>query len=316
MNQCGGMAERRVAFVDSNGDCFLALVNCYGASQRSVKIGSLISCLAPNNASNMLAAIQDNQRLIIWAIPTVAFTDRDLLIKTRVELSNGSSTSSSTSIKCPTIIGFIANTITVRRSDGCLIAHYVPPFIAAVIRCTQHNKWDHAIRICRTIKEDFLWATLAALAVAEKNFTVAETCYGQLQEVEKVLFLSEIRSQPNALLRAGLFSQFGGNAREAEAALLKAGRFFKAIMLNLGIFRFDRALELALKFDSHLDTVLGYRQRYLALLGRKENDPKYLKHLSQVEIDWPHIFEKIRKDEEEDQHKWDKIIDDELNSPN
>jgi hypothetical protein len=63
-------------------------------------------------------------------------------------------------------------------------------------------------------------------------------------------------------------------------------------------------LELALKSGTHLDSVLGYRQRYLDLLGRKEKDPKFLKHLSQVEIDWPHIFERIREDEDKDQRQW------------
>lgn len=46
--------------------------------------------------------------------------------------------------------------------------------------------------------------------------------------------------------------------------------------------KYYRALELALKSKTHLDTVLGYRQRYLEKTGRKENDPKYLKQMSQV----------------------------------
>ena len=102
VNQCGSISDRRVAFVDSNGDCFLALVNCFGAAQRSIKIGqihnginsflhflgSLISCLSPSNCTNMLAAFQDNHRLIVWTWPTVAFVDRDLLQPTQLELAN------------------------------------------------------------------------------------------------------------------------------------------------------------------------------------------------------------------------------------
>jgi len=33
------------------------------------------------------------------------------------------------------------------------------------------------------LKEESLWATLAGLALAEKSFTIAEICYGQLKEV-------------------------------------------------------------------------------------------------------------------------------------
>jgi len=47
-----------------------------------------------------------------------------------------------------------------------------------------------------------------------------------------------------------------------------------------------------------LDIVLGYRQRYLEKIGKKESDPRFLKHLSQVEIDWQHIREKVQAEEE------------------
>lgn len=58
---------------------------------------------------------------------------------------------------------------------------------------------------------------------------------------------------------------------------------------------------MAVKHKIHIDTVLGYRIRYLNETGRKENDPKFLKQLSNVEVDWPHIREKIKLDEEKDQ---------------
>jgi hypothetical protein len=59
-------------------------------------------------------------------------------------------------------------------------------------------------------------------------------------QAEKVLFLSELRAQPNAQLKAAQMAEFGGHLRETEAALVKAGRLFRAIMLNVGVFRFDR----------------------------------------------------------------------------
>uniref|UniRef100_A0A183BU10 WD_REPEATS_REGION domain-containing protein n=1 Tax=Globodera pallida TaxID=36090 RepID=A0A183BU10_GLOPA len=286
VNMCGSFAERRVAFVDLNGDCFLSLVNCYGSAQRTAKIGSLISCLSSNNSTNMLAALQDNQRLIVWTLPTVAFMDRDLLPSTQIELGNSAELG-----KSSTIVGYIKEEI----------------------RCVQHGQWDQAVRICRTMKEEFLWATLAGLAGIERNYKIAEICYGQLEEVEKVLFLSELRSQNVPQLRDAMVAQFSGQRREADTTLVNAGKAFEALMLNLGTFRFDRAMELATKMGRHLDTVLGYRQRYLGLLGRKETDQRYLKHHSEVrgvgkcvlptvkpakvEVDWPHIYEKIQEDE-------------------
>jgi intraflagellar transport protein 80 len=121
----------------------------------------------------------------------------------------------------------------------------------------EKNKSDLIFNLKVTINsflfphEDFLWATLAGLAVADKNYPVAEVCYGQLHEAEKVLFLSELRglqqqhqkqSQNPQLttMSAAQIAQFGGHCREAESALIQSGQYFKAIQLNLGVFRFDR----------------------------------------------------------------------------
>jgi intraflagellar transport protein 80 len=41
INQCGPVADRRVAFVDANGECFIGLVNTYGAARRWEKIGEI-----------------------------------------------------------------------------------------------------------------------------------------------------------------------------------------------------------------------------------------------------------------------------------
>ncbi|CAK5075732.1 unnamed protein product [Meloidogyne enterolobii] len=118
VNQCGGIVDRRIIFLDINGDCFIALVNRYGAPERIQKIG-----------------------------------------------------------------GFIGNIITIRRADGSLFIYYIPPLITALINSTQHHQWEKALRICNSAKEEFLWATLAGLALGEKSFTIAEICYGQLKEV-------------------------------------------------------------------------------------------------------------------------------------
>jgi hypothetical protein len=65
-----------------------------------------------------------------------------------------------------------------------------------------------------------------------------------------VQFLAELRAQPNPQLRSALVAEFaGGGVREADAALLAAGRHFSAILLNLAMFRFERwFLECFLNF--------------------------------------------------------------------
>lgn len=46
--------------------------------------------------------------------------------------------------------------------------------------------------------------------------------------------------------------------------------------MNIKLFRWDRALELALQHKTHVDTVLAYRQRYMKQLGKEEKEQKFI----------------------------------------
>lgn len=52
-------------------------------------------------------------------------------------------------------------------------------------------------------------------------------------------------------------------------------------------------MELAAKNKQYLEIVMGYRDKFLKNSGQKETDPQFLKHMSEVEIDWIHIQELI-----------------------
>ncbi|KAI6172849.1 Intraflagellar transport protein 80-like protein [Aphelenchoides besseyi] len=308
INQCGPVSERRVAFVDVNGECFIGLINTYGAIRRCEKIGNeklsvqlssyilgaMISNIHFNNNTNMLAAFRE-RKVIVWSLPSVVSTDRDLLPKVIIDLDSGDMGKSSF------IIGFIGNGVAVRRSDGCMILCYVPPFLGGLIRSVNDSHWDRALRLCRTLKEDYLWATLAGMAATQHNYHVAEISYGELFDVEKVWYLSEIRDETKPEMKSTHMSLFNGNIREAESTLLKSGRIFRAIMLNIEMFKFEKALDLAVKHKMHVDSVLGYRARYLNETGRKETDSRFLKQLSTVEVDWQHIRETIQANAERDE---------------
>lgn len=52
-------------------------------------------------------------------------------------------------------------------------------------------------------------------------------------------------------------------------------------------FLFDfRALELAVKHKTHVDTVLAYRQKFLEDFGKKETSKQFLQYAEGVSILW------------------------------
>ena len=71
---------------------------------------------------------------------------------------------------------------------------------------------------------------------------------------------------------------------EAERILLQSSPplIHRAIKLNLSLYRWTRALDLALKYKTHVDTVLGYRQRHLDEFGKIEKNAKFLQYSGEV----------------------------------
>lgn len=63
--------------------------------------------------------------------------------------------------------------------------------------------------------------------------------------------------------------------------------------MNIDLFNWDRALELAVKHKTHVDTVLAYKQKYLENFGRSEKSKRFLQYAQGVEVDWEKINAKI-----------------------
>jgi intraflagellar transport protein 80 len=68
--------------------------------------------------------------------------------------------------------------------------------------------------------------------------------------------------------------------------------------MNLRLFRWARALDLAVKYKSHLDTVLAYRQKYLQEFSKTETNPRFLQLAEQVTYEWDTI--KAKEEQELD----------------
>lgn len=65
--------------------------------------------------------------------------------------------------------------------------------------------------------------------------------------------------------------------------------------MNIKLFRWDRALELAMQHKTHVDTVVAYRIRYMENLGKEEKEKKFLELRGKIDIDWNAIKLKIKK---------------------
>lgn len=77
---------------------------------------------------------------------------------------------------------------------------------------------------------------------------------------------------------------------------MQAKLFYRAIKMNIKLFRWDRALDLAIKNKTHVDTVLAFRQKYLEDCRKEEDNDRFKEYMNEVQIDWETIRAKIDAD--------------------
>lgn len=296
LDQVGLANQRKLAIVDKNRDLFVANVRKFGkvtsTQANSAKIGAMVQSLKWNANSNMLAAILDS-RFCTYLYPAVIFVDRNLLHRTIIERDSGEFG------KNPTIVLFSGNSISVRRADGSLVTTAVSPYPGMLFEYTQSNRWSEATKLCRFVKDETLWACLAGISTQARHLETAEVSYSAIQEADKVHYIQYIKELPSKEAQNAEMAVLTGNYQDAENILLQAGLTFRAILLNIYLHQWDRALDLAIKHKTHVDTVLAYRVKHLNRCDKDETIPRYIQYMKEVDIDWEKIGAKI----EEEYHK-------------
>uniref|UniRef100_H0WDL4 Intraflagellar transport protein 80 homolog n=1 Tax=Cavia porcellus TaxID=10141 RepID=H0WDL4_CAVPO len=194
----------------------------------------------------------------------------------------------------PHIVSFVGNQVTIRRADGSLVHISISPYPAILHDYVGSSKWEDAVRLCRFVKEQTMWACLAAMAVANRDMTTAEIAYAAIGEMDKVQYINSMKDLPSKESKMAHILLFSGNIQEAEIVLLQAGLVYQAIQININLYNWERALDLAVKYKTHVDTVLAYRQKFLETFGKKETNERYLQYAEGLQIDWEKIKVKIQ----------------------
>lgn len=226
-------------------------------------------------------------RFIVYTFPAVVHVDRSLLGRTLIERDGAEFG------KHPTLASFVGNQVSVRRADGSLVTAMVSPYPGTLHRYAASNRWAEATRLCRFAKEDTLWACLAGMAANARDLDTAEAAYSAIAEADKVHYIQYIKGMPLREARNAEMAAFTGNYADAETILLQAGLVFRAILLNIHLHQWEKALDLGLRHRVHVDTVLAYRLKHLNRFDMEETIDKFNVHGKEVEIDWEQIAQKI-----------------------
>eukprot|EP00003_Mantamonas_plastica_P014158 TRINITY_DN2457_c0_g4_i3.p1 TRINITY_DN2457_c0_g4~~TRINITY_DN2457_c0_g4_i3.p1 ORF type:complete len:836 (+),score=299.28 TRINITY_DN2457_c0_g4_i3:177-2510(+) len=282
LNQYGALNESRLVVIDKNRDLFITPI----FKTKLVKLGTMVDTVMWNDDTDMLAAVMD-QKFVVWYYPNVVYIDKELTSATRysrdgTEFGKGSHFQT-----------FFGTQCTVRRGDGAIVTSTVSPYPSMLYKLTWGKQWKKAVRMCRFVKDNELWACLAAMAIANNHLQTAEDAFAAIDEVDRLEFISHVNKVPSAAGKRAEMALYRGEIEEAESILLQAGLVYRAIDMNIRLYRWERALKLASDNGTHVDTVLGFRSKYLKRFKREETNQDFLK-LKALEINWEDINAKIQ----------------------
>lgn len=295
LNQFGPSVERKCALIDRNRDLYLCSVS---NKAQMYKLATMVASVKWNDYSEILVAIADG-KLVVWYYPSVVFIDRDLLPKTKIVRDDAEFG------RNDQLLDFFGSRVTIRRgSDGAVLTYAIKPYPIKLFAHVRDNQWEESLRLCRFVKEPALWSILAALSVKHGNLHTAEAAYANIDESDKLQYIKHIADIPTQEGRNAELALFQRRQEDAEQILLQAGLVYRAIKMHLRLFNFERALQLAIQHKTHIDTVLGFRQKYLQMFHKEETSDNFLKpEIQQVEIDWAKINQKIENEKKAEESR-------------
>mmetsp|Transcript_57438 Transcript_57438/g.122180 ORF Transcript_57438/g.122180 Transcript_57438/m.122180 type:complete len:758 (-) Transcript_57438:34-2307(-) len=288
LNQQGSGADRSIAILDKNKDLYLTKAMVQG---RTEKLGSMVDTFMWNDTTDMLIALID-EKLNVFLYPGVVFVDKDLLPKTlQLKPCNDAG-------KYAQIVAFYGSTCVIRKADGADLVHVTMPYAHLLYQHFEKGSWEQAVRLCRYIKSPELWATLAGMATHARALETVAIALAAIEEVDKVHFIAHIKNLPDDVLKSAEMALFCKRPEEALNILLQNKRIYRAIKMNIRLHRWTDALELGLKHQTHVDTVLAYRQRHLQQMNHVETNEQFKQWAAQVEVDWVTVKQKIAMEKE------------------
>ncbi|XP_058808816.1 intraflagellar transport protein 80 homolog isoform X5 [Phymastichus coffea] len=126
------------------------------------------------------------------------------------------------------------------------------------------------------LQSDTLWTCLAVMAIDGRQLNIAEEACAAVARFDKVDYIRYIKEMPNETERLAEMALLAGDLLGAEGILLQSAMIAEAIRMNLQMYNWSRALELALKHKKLLAEVLDARKRYLETLEKREVNRSFL----------------------------------------
>ena len=290
LNQTEQGRDRKICFTDSNKDLYIS--NAF--IPKIVKLSNMCDSFSWNESNDMLCSISD-EKFYVWVYPNAVYLEKEILDGSRYEKD-----ASDVGNNCQ-ILNFTGSFCNILKSDGSLCSKTITPYAGLLLNLLNYQDGiERGLKLCRYVKDKVLWTAFSAICINYREIQIAETAVAAIDEVDKVNFIEKIIKLKEGNCNDNLISAYvlllSNKIDEAEKILLQGKLIYRAIKININLYRWDRALKLAVDHGTHVDTVLAYREKYLKNAGLNEVNSRFLELSKDVTIDWDKIKQKIAED--------------------
>lgn len=233
-----------------------------------------------NDSNDMLSAIAD-EKFYSWVYPNAVYLDKEILDGCRYEKD-----ASDAGKNCQ-ILNFTGSFCNILKSDGSLLSKTITPYAGLLLNLLNFQDGiDRGLKLCRYVKDKVLWTAFSAICINYRDIQIAETAVASIDEVDKVNFIEKILKIKEKNYNENLITAYvlllSNKIEEAESVLVQGKLIYRAIKLNINLFRWDRALNIALNNKTHVDTVVAYRRKYLESASLDETNSKFIEYMKEV----------------------------------
>jgi len=79
---------------------------------------------------------------------------------------------------------------------------------------------------------------------------------------------------------------------------MSARLYYRAIKMNIKLYKWDKALDIAIAQKTHVDTVIAYRKRFIEQYNKQETNDRFTQLNQEITVDWETVKTKIKAEKE------------------
>ena len=121
-----------------------------------------------------------------------------------------------------------------------------------------------------------MWACLAAISIDCRELNTLKIALAVIDEADKVQYINYIKELPSEPARNAALSLYCKKVNEAESILMGARLYYRAIKMNIKMYKWDKALDIAIAQKTHVDTAIAYRKRFLEQYNKEETNDRFI----------------------------------------